>query len=193
MRTRCHSRKYWLPQASGSCATASSATTRAARSRACPPPPVPVRPPSFSASFTPVRPAATAGANPHTSPVNTASPSAKTTTFPSRPMELTRGRVSGRKLIPTRSATQARASPMRPPQVLSSNASTSDWRRTATPLAPRARRTAISRRRRITRTSSSPARLAQAMNRTTVTAKKSVLTSGRACATVASSRRSTSG
>ena len=161
-------------------ANASSATTSAERRRPCPTPAVPVRPPSLSASFTPVREAAKAGIRPQSRPVNTASESAKPATAQSTPMELMRGSVSGSKLTPTRRAAHARAKPSRPPPTLSNRDSRSDWRRIAAPVAPRARRTAISRRRRMTRTRSSPARLAQAMNRTTATARKSVRTRGRA-------------
>ena len=50
-----------------------------------------------------------------------------------------------------------------------------------------------SRLRRVTRNNSKPARLAHAINRTTVTEKKRVRMSGRACATVDSCRGSTSG
>ena len=92
-------------------ATASSAITRTERKRAWPAPALPVRPPSFSASFTSVRAAAKAGIKPHRQPVSSTSPSAKATTCQSRPMELTRGSVSGKKLMPARSATQPAPTP----------------------------------------------------------------------------------
>ena len=114
------------------------------------------------------------GSTPHARPVRTAIEAAKKTTPQSSPIELTRGKDSGRKLMPTRNAESANAEPNSPPMTLSSMDSSKLCRSTAAPFAPSARRTAISRRRRMTRTNSKPARLAHAINSTTATARKSV-------------------
>ncbi len=89
-----------------------------------------------------------------------------------------RGRLSGSRLLPTRSATAASASPSTPPLTLSSRLSTIAWRRISAAFAPSASRSATSFCRRIARTSISPARLTQAISSTTATARNSVRSSG---------------
>src|SRR5262249_38068276 len=78
--------------------------------------------------------------------------------------------------------------PGTPPVTTSARLCSSAWRSSLRPLDPRARRTANSRRRRIARTSSSPARFAHAISSTTATARKSVRTRGRACRMVSACR-----
>ena len=165
-----------------------STTTSVDRRRACPPPALPPRPPSFRLSFKSVRIAANAGARLHRIPVISARNNAKATTIQSRPISEMRGRVSGNWLTHTRIAMAARAMPSTPPDTLSAKLSSMLCRKSAAVLAPNASRTLISRRRRIARTSSSPARLAQAMSSTTHTARNRIRIRGRASATVSSCR-----
>ena len=167
-------------------ATAISATTSAERSLAWPLPEVPVRPPSLSDSFTFVLIAANAGANPQSKPVSSASPRAKSMTGQFKPISWTRGSVCGSRLTPTRKATAANASPIAPPAILKTVLSTMACRSNVAARAPRASRTAISLRLRMARTSKTPARFAQAISRTTITAKSRVRSRGRACRTVSS-------
>ena len=82
------------------------------RKRACPPPAVPVRPPSFRASFISVLRGRQRRNQPAKQP-GKQRPEAEreTTTCQSSPMELMRGSVSGRKLTPTRSAARPAPTP----------------------------------------------------------------------------------
>ena len=145
-----------------------------------------MRPPSLSVSFTLVLIAANAGANPQRKPVSSATPSAKSMTGQSKPISLTRGSVCGSRLTPIRKATAANVSPIAPPAILRTMLSRMACRSNVTARAPRASRTAISLRPRMARTSRSPARFAQAISRTTITAKRRVRSRGRACFTVSS-------
>lgn len=69
------------------------------------------------------------------------------------------GSDSGKRPTPARRAASVRIRPKMPPAALCRSASTRDRRMTEAPLAPSAKRTAISRRWRMTRTSNKPARL----------------------------------
>ena len=80
-----------------------------------------------------------------------------------------------------------------PPATLNTRLCRIACQRSVTDLAPSARRTAISRCRRIARTSNSPARLAQTISNTTATARNRVRISGRACSTVSSLSGRTTG
>ncbi len=167
-------------------ATAISETTRAERSQEWLEAPVPVPAPSFSPCDGLVRRAAKAGARLQRMPVATASRRAKVTTFASIEIELTRGMESGRRCKAVRIIVAARARPSRPPGRLSRRLSKIDSRIMVLEPAPRARRRAYSRRRRMARTSSRPATLTQASRSTTETAINRVRSTGRTSPTASS-------
>src|SRR5690348_10505942 len=137
-----------------------SETTRAERNQAWLEAPVAVRTPSLRFSMGSVRKAAKAGARLHRTPVSRARRRAKTVTLASTAMASTRGMESGRRYKAARMAAAAKPRPSRPPAKLSSRPSRTAWRRITPERAPRARRTAYSRRRRMARTSSRPATFA---------------------------------
>ena len=167
-------------------AMAISATTSVERRRACPPPAVPLRPPSFSCAFTLVRSAANAGASPHTNP----SPPRAAAQIPPLPVQPDLvDRAAGSPAAgscPRAAPPPPVASPSTPPLTLNTRLSRIVCRSSAAARAPSASRTAISRCLRMARTSIRPARLAHAISSTTATARNSVRSSGRACSTVSS-------
>ena len=153
---------------------------------------MPVRKPSFRLSVKFVRKAAKAGARLESAPVAKARRNAKVVTDASTEIESTRGIDSGRRFRAVRIAIAAKARPSSPPATLSSKPSKIDSRRITPERAPRASRTAYSRRRRMARTSSKPATLTQAISKTTATARNSVRNNGRTSATSDSSSGTTS-
>ncbi len=145
--------------------------------------PVPVRVLSFKLSVRFVRKAAKAGARLQKAPVASARNRAKAATVASMVIESTRGMESGSRLSAVRITTAANANPTTPPARLISNPSQTDSRTIAPERAPRASRTAYSRRRRMARTKSSPAVLTHAMSNTTETARNNVRSNGRTSST----------
>jgi hypothetical protein len=126
-----------------------------------------------------VRTAARAGARLQRTPVSTAMRRAKPATPALMEIASLRGMDSGSSGTVARKASAARPRPWRPPARLSTRPSLTHSRRIVPAWAPSARRTACSRRRRIVRTSSKVATLAQAISSTMQTARKSVRSRGR--------------
>ena len=188
------------PRASSqSCAAAARRQPAAPVQWQSPPPPAPsaaahvLRPPSrcgrlpSACAFTLVRRAANAGASPHTSPVTTAQQQRKSHHRPSS-ADLVHPRQAFRQQAAAHAATPAPPVPA-PATHRSRSAPGSPELPAAAappPRAPSASRTAISRCRRIARTSINPARFTHAINSTTATARNSVRNSGRVWSTVSS-------
>ncbi len=147
-----------------------SDTTSAERNQVWLDEPTPLRSPSLRLSSRFVRNAANAGAKLQSEPVSKARSRAKPATNALIEMESMRGIDSGRRRNAVRTATAANAKPSNPPAALSSRPSNTDPRIIAMEPAPRASRTAYSWRRRMARTSSSPATFTQAISRTMETA-----------------------
>ena len=160
-----------------------SATTSAERSQVWLRALLPVWAPSLRLSIKLVRRAAKAGARLQTAPVANARSRAKVTTLPSMDMESMRGIDSGSSCKVTRIAAAANARPITLETTLNSKPSAADSRTMTVERAPRASRTAYSRRRRIALTRSRPATFKHASKRTIATAKNRVRSNGRTSAT----------
>ncbi len=153
---------------------------------------MPIGEPSLRLSIRLVRKAANAGARLHRAPVAKATRSANEATVAFMEIESMRGMDSGRRCKAVRIAVVANARPSSPPDTLSSRPSQTASRMTTLERAPRASRTAHSRRRRIARTKSRLEALTQAISKTMATAKNRLLSKGRTSATTCSRSSSTS-
>ena len=152
-------------------ASASSATTRLRRSRARPRPVDPrAAPASLSADCTSTRRACSVGTRPNAKPAATDTTSVAASTRRSRPTAATRGTSAGARATSARRPAYARPTPAAAAASESHVHSARNWRSSRPPLAPRARRTAISCARAVPRASSRLATLTHATSSTSATA-----------------------
>ena len=115
-----------------------------------------------------------AGRIPNTTPVRTASPRPNARTGPSSPISVARGSARGQTASRALSPDADSTTPTAPAASASSVLSVSSWRTSRPRPAPRARRTASSRRRAVARASRRLAALAQAISSTRATAPASI-------------------
>src|SRR4029434_1139980 len=143
-------------------------------------------PPSLNAvARSLIRPCAT-GARPKSTPVAIDIPSAKSRTDRSMPISLMRGTLVGYARISACTATRASHRTSMPPATHSMTPSVIVWRSSRLRLAPRAARTANSRRRDSARAISRFARFAHAISRKNPTATCIIQIERRASPTIAS-------
>ncbi len=167
-------------------ASATSATTRAERTRCFIRPPVADRPPSRSDACRFGRDNCSAGITPQRRPVTTAAIAATRRTRKSRPTVASRGRSSGIEARSTLTPHSAMSSATASPAIDNTRLSTNKLRAMRHRLAPRAARTDISLDRFAALTSIRLATLAQAIRRTQPTAPRSNTIQFRVRPTVAS-------
>ena len=130
--------------------------------------------PSLRAASTSAREDWAAGTRPKRRPVRMESSREKPRTRQSRLRFSSTGTGRGGRRAIARSVAQAaRTTPPRPATSESRTLSVRSWRRSRPRLAPRASRTAVSRRRAVARASRRPATLVQAMSRTSPTTARS--------------------
>jgi len=158
-------------------ATAISETTRLERSQEWLSELVADETPSLRLSIKLVRKAAKAGATLQHAPLAKARRRAKTATVGSSEIELRRGMDSGKRRNAVRRTSAAHARPSTPPVKLSRRPSHTASCTIAPEPAPRARRTAYSRRRRMARTNSMAETFTQAISKTMATANNKVRSS----------------
>ena len=155
---------------SSTSATAISAATSTLRTRRLCVASAPRAPPSRRSSFGDDRDTCHAGRAPKTSPVPIAATSVKARTTGSVCVSASRRTPPGLNPTSAFAAQDASQSPATLPAIERTTASVSSWRTMRARDAPRARRTAISRRRDVPRPSSRLATLAQAIASTNPTA-----------------------
>ncbi len=176
---------------SSTTAIATSPTTSAARTRSERRPSLP-RAVSLSAVITSTERACSPGASPTrmADAIETTTVNAATSTF--NPGATKLGSVTGLSVASQATARRASTRPAAVPVSVSTQLSVTNWRTRRALPAPRAVRTAISRRRASDRATSRLATLAHAMSRTKTTAAISIISAGRSAPNSSTSSGETS-
>ena len=160
-------------------ASATSATTRPARSREPPPASAPARPPCRSDWFTSARVACSAGATPNRKLDTTETTSANASTLASMPTSPRRGNPAGAAAMSAATIHRANSRPSSPPASASRQLSVTNCATRRLRLAPSAARTPSSLVLAVARASSRFATFAHAISSTSATAPASRFRVGR--------------